>query len=353
MRFVSVVPHVPSKELQSHVSRANGRRIDRFPVDRRVGRGAGRGREAHGANRPSPEWMVVDPAGELVGSMRTGACCPVALARSAGDPSCLKLRCSVPRLAIISDIHGNRVALEQVLRDCEVRNVDAIFCLGDVVGYGPEPAECLSLVRANCKLCIRGNHEDALLHPETMKGWNAVARAGIAFARRTMSAEALAFVGGLPSSFAISETILGVHDSPVPSEDGMTYLRTKQDAAEAFGWFSERFCVIGHTHVPACFSTRVKTARDTIGLDDVDERPVHGKDARCVVELPRLGRCIINPGSVGQPRDRDPRACYAVIDLGRNSLEMHRVEYDVAEVLRRSLAVGLPGQVGERLAMGA
>ncbi len=259
----------------------------------------------------------------------------------------------MPRIAIISDIHGNRVALEQVLRDCEVRNVDAIFCLGDVVGYGPEPSECVSLVRANCKLCIRGNHEDALLHPETMKGWNVVAKAGIAFARRTMSADALAFIGSLPSSFAISETILGVHDSPVPSEDGMSYLRTKQDAAEAFGWFSERFCVIGHTHVPSCFVTRVKTARDTIGLDDVDERPLISNDGRSTVDLPRLGRVIINPGSVGQPRDRDPRASYAVIDLGRSVLELHRVEYDVAEVLRRSLAVGLPLQAGERLAMGA
>jgi predicted phosphodiesterase len=259
----------------------------------------------------------------------------------------------VPRLAIISDIHGNRVALEQVLRDCEIRNVDAIFCLGDIVGYGPEPAECLALVRSNCRLSIRGNHEDALLHPEVTKTWNPVARAGIAFARRTMSPDSLAFVGSLPSSFAISETVLGVHDSPVPTEDGMTYLRTKQDAAEAFGWFGERFCLVGHTHVPSCFTTGVKSARDAIGVTDVEEHDLHVQEHGVVVELPKTGRSIINPGSVGQPRDRDPRASYAVLDLGRNLLELQRVEYDVAEVLRRSLAVGLPPVVGERLAMGA
>jgi predicted phosphodiesterase len=274
-----------------------------------------------------------------------------------------ELRISVPRLAIISDIHGNRVALEQVLRDCEVRNVDAIFCLGDIVGYGPEPAECLALVRSNCRLSIRGNHEDALLHPEVTKSWNPVARAGIAFARRTMSPDSLAFVGSLPSSFAISETVLGVHDSPVPTEDGMTYLRTKQDAAEAFGWFGERFCLVGHTHVPSCFTTGVKSARDSIGVTDVAEHDlhVHGHSVQghsvqghsIVIELPKAGRSIINPGSVGQPRDRDPRASYAVLDIGRNLLELQRVEYDVAEVLRRSLAVGLPPIVGERLAMGA
>jgi predicted phosphodiesterase len=264
-----------------------------------------------------------------------------------------ELRISVPRLAIISDIHGNRVALEQVLRDCEVRNVDAIFCLGDIVGYGPEPAECLALVRSNCRLSIRGNHEDALLHPEVTKSWNPVARAGIAFARRTMSPDSLAFVGSLPSSFAISETVLGVHDSPTPTEDGMTYLRTKQDAAEAFGWFGERFCLVGHTHVPSCFTTGVKSARDSIGVTDVAEHDLHVQGNGIVIELPKAGRSIINPGSVGQPRDRDPRASYAVLDLGRNRLELQRVEYDVAEVLRRSLAVGLPPIVGERLAMGA
>lgn len=263
----------------------------------------------------------------------------------------------MPRLAIISDIHGNRVALEQVLRDCEVRNVDAIFCLGDIVGYGPEPSECLAIVRANCRLSIRGNHEDALLHPEVTKTWNPLARAGIAFARRTMSPDSLAFIGSLPSSFAISETLLGVHDSPIPSEDGMIYLRTKEDAAEAFGWFSERFCLVGHTHVPSCFTTTVKSARTTTGADDIDELDVHvhehGPGQGMVIDLPKAGRAIINPGSVGQPRDRDPRASYAILDLARSQLEIQRVEYDVAEVLRRSLAVGLPPIVGERLAMGA
>jgi predicted phosphodiesterase len=259
----------------------------------------------------------------------------------------------MPRLAIISDIHGNRVALEEVLRDCEVRNIDAILCLGDIVGYGPEPSECLALVRSNCRLSIRGNHEDAVLNPAHARTWNYAAQAGIAYARRTMTQDALAFLATLPSSFAISETILGIHDSPTPNEEGMTYLKTRNDAIEAFGWFDEHICLVGHTHVPCCFTTRTTSSLEVISPDDVDEHPISFVDRRAEIELPTSGRAIINPGSVGQPRDRDPRASYCVVDLGRSVVEMQRVAYDIAEAQRRTLAAGLPGVLGERLAIGA
>jgi len=259
----------------------------------------------------------------------------------------------MPRLAIISDIHGNRVALEEVLRDCEVRNVDAILCLGDIVGYGPEPSECLALVRANCRISIRGNHEDAVLNPAHARTWNQAAQAGIAYARRTMTQDALSFLASLPSSFAISETILGIHDSPTPNEEGMTYLRNRNDALEAFGWFDERICLVGHTHVPCCYTTRVRSSLEVMGPDDVDEHPITFLERRATIELPTAGRAIVNPGSVGQPRDRDPRASYCVIDLGRSVVELQRVAYDISEAQRRTVTAGLPGVLGERLALGA
>lgn len=264
------------------------------------------------------------------------------------------------RLAIISDIHGNRVAFEEVLRDIDRRDIDAVLCLGDIVGYGPEPSECVQMVRSSCRLAIRGNHEDGVLAGELSKGWNPAARAGIAYARRVLSAADKQFLTDLPASFSVAGLLLAVHDSPIPSEHGMNYLRTVKDAADAFFWLGESICLVGHTHVPACFTTTARGATRP-HLEDISVvTPAPGVDDGSLqtsavesVILPRDGRAIINPGSVGQPRDRDPRASYAILDLDRSVAEFQRVAYDVEEAMRRTIAAGLPGILGERLAIGA
>lgn len=269
------------------------------------------------------------------------------------------------RLAIISDIHGNRVALEEVLSDIDQRNIDAVVCLGDIVGYGPESAACVDLVRRTCRLVIRGNHEDGVLANELGNGWNPIARAGIAFARRTLSPADLAFLSSLPASFSVARVLLAVHDSPIPNDHGMSYLRTATDAADAFLWQREPICLVGHTHVPACFTTTATASRrphvediTTYAIASTDElgnreRAFEATETTQVLQIANASRTIVNPGSVGQPRDRDPRASYAVIDLNRMEVEFNRVAYDIEEAMRRTRAAGLPEILSERLAVGA
>ncbi len=267
------------------------------------------------------------------------------------------------RLAVISDIHGNRVALEEVLRDLDRRDVDAVICLGDIVGYGPESSECVRLVRGACRVAIRGNHEDGVLARDSGRGWNPVAQAGLAYARRTLSDTDKTFLAALPSSFSIRGSLLAVHDSPVPSEHGMNYLRNANDAADAFFWLRESICLVGHTHVAACFVTECAPATRP-HVEDLqlivpgasNEAVSQEWSETCLVEsisLPRQGRAIVNPGSVGQPRDRDPRASYAILDLEKSVVDFHRVCYDIEEAARRTIEAGLPAVLGERLALGA
>ncbi len=269
------------------------------------------------------------------------------------------------RLAVLSDIHGNRVALEEVLRDLDQRDIDAVVCLGDIVGYGPESAACVGLVRRACRLAIRGNHEDGVLAADLAQGWNPIARAGIAFARRTLSPSDMAFLSSMPASFSVAGLLLAVHDSPIPNDHGMSYLRTTADAADAFLWQREPICLVGHTHVPACFSTTTPsavrphtediTAFATSRASDAANRQdaFESTETTQVVQLIKGSRTIVNPGSVGQPRDRDPRASYAVIDLKRMSVEFNRVAYDITEAMRRTREAGLPEILSERLAVGA
>jgi diadenosine tetraphosphatase ApaH/serine/threonine PP2A family protein phosphatase len=193
------------------------------------------------------------------------------------------------------------------------------------------------------------------------EGWNPIARTAIAYTRRVLSDSDLDFLGALPASFSVSNMILAVHDTPVPNEHGMSYLRASRDAADAFFWIRESICLVGHTHVPACFVTATGPSVrphvedvDTAAVScEVSQASLDAAEASCVTQLPREGRAILNPGSVGQPRDRDPRASYCVLDLARSQAEFRRVAYDIDEAMRRTIAVGLPTVLGERLALGA
>ncbi|MFM7052691.1 MAG: metallophosphoesterase family protein [Planctomycetota bacterium] len=259
------------------------------------------------------------------------------------------------RIAVISDIHANLVALHAVMRNIQRRRIDAIVCLGDIVGYGPEPAECIALVRSHCSLSIRGNHEDALLDPSTLSGFNGAARMAIAYQRRVLGPTDLSFLQSLPPSFTIERRVHAVHDSPVPSERAGGYLRSTGDAARAFRGLDEPVCLVGHTHVPRFFSTNIAADGGAVEPSQVSLfAPDTGRDGfGDAFELVEGDRCIVNPGSVGQPRDGDPRASFAVLDLGRGLVEYHRVAYDIDEAARRSHAAGLPVHLAERLAVGA
>jgi predicted phosphodiesterase len=268
------------------------------------------------------------------------------------------------RIAVLSDIHANIFALERVLADLRARGIDRTVCLGDVVGYGPDPKECLDLALGACDVVIAGNHERAVLQPSLAAGWVPLAQAGLDHTRAELAPSDIAAIAAMPATFTFGDQVLGVHDSPVPNDKGMHYLRGKSDAVHAFHWLEHAVGLVGHTHVPACFATTLDHD-DVVTSRDIDLFPIARRMLGATqefrgsfvgsaeFELPRFGRAIVNPGSVGQPRDGDARAAYAILDLEAFTIEFRRVAYDVARARARFEETGLPVAAGERLALGA
>ena len=239
------------------------------------------------------------------------------------------------RTAILSDIHGNLTALQAVLAHIETQNVDRVVCLGDVVGYGPQPCECLDVVM-EFGFCVLGNHDSsALFDPE---GFNAAAEQAIFWTRSQLENHAgedsgqdngnpnasrrrMDFLCGLPRTIR-EENTLFVHGSPRGPTNEYVMPEDIQNSKKMEKLFSlvPHLCFQGHTHVPGVFTTDLNFHRP----DDLPE----GYD----VSDPAL-RLMINVGSVGQPRDLDPRSCYVVFDEQR--VVYHRVEYDIEDTIAK------------------
>jgi diadenosine tetraphosphatase ApaH/serine/threonine PP2A family protein phosphatase len=238
------------------------------------------------------------------------------------------------RIAVLSDIHSNIVALDAVLLDAG--DVDAIWHLGDVVGYGPEPDAVVDRLNERQATGVRGNHDAAALGGDEIEWFNADARAAAEWTRDAMSAATRQWLAALPERRTIEETSL-VHGSP--RDPLREYITDSSIAADNLGLLETRHGLHGHTHVPVAW---VATP-DRIAL-------VHARDTTAL----ELGayRTMLNPGSVGQPRDGDPRAAYLVLDLEAGRVTWHRVEYDVTPVQAAIRAAGLPGRLAARLAVG-
>ncbi len=268
------------------------------------------------------------------------------------------------RIAVLSDIHGNLIAFERVLADVRKRGADMMVCLGDIVGYGPDPKECFDLARHCCRTIVAGNHERGVLEPSLAANWNGLARAGIEHARAQLTSDDMLALAALPATFTCEDKVFGVHDSPTPSAGSMTYLRTRSDAARAFQFVEHSIALIGHTHVPACFATITEpfapTESDDVEAFQVARRLLGAAQehrgafiSSAEFDLPRFGRAIVNPGSVGQPRDGDNRASYAILDLESLTVEFRRVAYDLERARLRNEASRLPVASSSRLALGA
>jgi len=238
------------------------------------------------------------------------------------------------RTLIISDIHANASALDSVLK--AAGEVDAVWCLGDVVGYGPDPNECIARLKdLRGLVCLQGNHDAAAIGNLSLDGFNVEARSSIEWLRNCLSPDSLAFLKKLqPRSEENGVTL--AHASP--RQPVLEYLLDSYSASENFNYFSTDYCFVGHTHVPVLFFLRSKVVDLQVPL------------ANTQTELKR--RCIANPGSVGQPRDRDPRAAFAVFDDETEAWDYRRVEYDIATVQARMRAAGLPDRHTARLAGG-
>ena len=222
------------------------------------------------------------------------------------------------RYLIISDIHANLTAFQAVLEDSGTlgEDYDFVWCLGDVVGYGPDPNECVDMLRKMPHLCLAGNHDWAALGRLDVRTFNADARKAVTWTRQTLTPDNLAFLEALPTTFVLGDFTLA-HGSP--REPVWEYILDPLIAALNFSYYQTPYCLVGHTHVPIKFI-----------LEDNDQQ-------LCVMErLPEegkrplgQGRLIINPGSVGQPRDGDARASYAILDTDALTLEHRRVRYDI------------------------
>ncbi len=241
------------------------------------------------------------------------------------------------RLALISDVHANLEALEATLADIAAHSVDRIVCLGDIVGYNTKPAECLALIRAHDILCIAGNHDLAVCGRITTENFSSTAARAVDWTRRRLTAEELAFLRGLPLKADIGGQVIAVHGALHP-ETGCESVRLDNDERRMLSFAAlmahpsgARICAFGHTHRPGVYELRNGAAV---------ERP------EADIRLRDDAYYLINPGTVGEPRLRERRATYMVVDLERRCVTMHYAAYDAAAVLAAKREAGLaPGRV--------
>jgi predicted phosphodiesterase len=240
------------------------------------------------------------------------------------------------RLLIISDIHANLTAFEHVLADAE-GEWDKIWCLGDLIGYGPDPNECVALLRQHDHISLSGNHDWAVLGKLDANTFNHEARQAIDWTRAALTEETRDYLDALPTMRVDGAFTLA---NASPRQPVWEYILDAHTAAINFDYFDTNYCLVGHTHVPIIFESQ-----------DPNTIVLHPPNYDGVIELNGM-RVIINPGSVGQPRDSDPRAAYAILDLDEMTFEYRRVIYPVAETQARMRAAGMPSRLIKRLEFG-
>lgn len=244
------------------------------------------------------------------------------------------------RVAVLSDIHSNRQALEAVLAAVDEAAVEQVWCLGDMVGYGADPDACTALVRERCGTCLVGNHDLALLGAIDISTFSETAAAAVEWTRENVSQETVDFLASLDPS-ASRQGVGLFHASP--RDPVWEYVLSTDQAEAGFEAQEERVGLIGHSHI-ALFFVRAEGAR-----------PGYAQGAQASdgaeVDLSE-GSWLLNPGSVGQPRDGDPRAAWLELDTEEWTARYHRVPYDIEGAAAAILAAGLPSVLAERLEVG-
>lgn len=224
------------------------------------------------------------------------------------------------KVAIISDIHGNFPALEAVITAIEKEEIDKIFCLGDLVGYGGKPQEVIDVIREMNIPCILGNHDEAAVGLGDVSHFNQLARQAIEWTMSVLTAESIKFLKATKRTIVFGN-ILFTHSSPHEPK-AWHYMFREYEARRAFEVLKQDICFYGHTHVPVEFTDS------------------------------ESGRRIINVGSVGQPRDKDPRACWGFYDMDTKDFIWMRTEYDIDTAAADIFNAGLPEYLAERLYNG-
>ena len=246
------------------------------------------------------------------------------------------------RYLILSDMHANWHAFEAVLRRARRKRIDAVLVLGDLVGYGAAPNQVVEAVRklGPRLFTVRGNHDKVVSGIDTGANFNQTALTAAQWTTTRLTPANLRYVRDLPQGPIQIEPGLAIcHGSPLDED---TYVFSDVDAWEIFSNFQMSVTFFGHTHIPSLFSLEGRM----LGV-----RALRGRTG--TVYLQPNGRYLVNPGSIGQPRDRDPRASYMTYDSERRIVRWHRIEYPIAEAQRRIRKAGLPGSLADRLAVGA
>jgi diadenosine tetraphosphatase ApaH/serine/threonine PP2A family protein phosphatase len=242
------------------------------------------------------------------------------------------------RYAIIADIHANLAAFTAVLDDIEHRGgMEEVWCLGDVVGYGPDPQQCIELLRQLNHICVAGNHDWAAIGKISTADFNPEAAAACHWTSQQLSPGDVDYLGSLPLVIQKDDFTLA-HGSP--REPIWEYLLSTSSGRENFAYFQSQFCLVGHSHVPLIFEY------NEVGACSINEFPV---DTEIVLAKNRL---IINPGCIGQPRDGDPRASYAIYNSETRTISHYRIPYDIEATQVRMMEYRLPRRLVTRLSYG-
>jgi predicted phosphodiesterase len=238
------------------------------------------------------------------------------------------------KYAILADIHSNLEGLEAVLKDAEDQGITHYACLGDVVGYNANPVECLERIRAFDCPVVRGNHDHYCSHSDNLDGFHPLAADVVDWTRKRLTEEQRQYLQNLKMVDQV-ETFTIVH-STLDAPEMWGYVFDKLEAEANFNYQTTAICFYGHTHVPLAF--------------EKGDAVRSGLYSRIKVTMGK--KYFINVGSVGQPRDGDPRAAYVVYDMLNNIIELRRVPYDFRATQEKILEAGLPNRVAARLAVG-
>jgi predicted phosphodiesterase len=242
------------------------------------------------------------------------------------------------RIAFISDIHANLEALEAVFKDIDTQSIDEVICLGDIVGYGANPNECVEMVRQRSSTILLGNHDAAAVNLLATHHFNSHAKIAIEWTAGTLKADVRTFLLSLPL-YLTRDMLTLVHSTPY--EPNMWYYITSlEEAAFNFQYFDTTVCLVGHTHIPI-----------VIVLDKQKEVFVH-QNPEINLKLMAGSRLLINVGSVGQPRDRNPLSCYAILDTETGDFSYNRVSYNIEKTQAKMKKIKMPEFLINRLRDG-
>ncbi len=240
------------------------------------------------------------------------------------------------KYGFFSDVHANLEALKACIIDFRSEKIDKLFFLGDAVGYGPNPDECVRLIKDIAEIKLMGNHDYAALGLMDTDFFNQYAAESMGWTKNSISKKTIEVMSNFEISYELGDMLL-VHASPKEPER-WHYILDMEDAKENFEFFKQKICIVGHTHRPYIVS--------------VDENQAADLSKETVEPIKPERRYLINIGSVGQPRDGDPRSCYLIYDNKLNTVTLKRVAYDIKSTQQSMAKIGLPEYLIDRLAVG-